>query len=439
MIIILNFFNTLLLPILVLCFVGFGLAAAITSAMIEAVVFSMILTGGNQTAETTLIAWIIIGGFEASKLVATYLKTSPARNNLTMNFFFRFARPAFGFISLVATFAFVCNSLYASMATTASLDNIQQNISDLRNQITSVESQNYDPSSDSRLESYRETLRVAITLAEAHQNEWGADSYMEDVSSARDELNNKITTYQKEFETKKEQKINSLTQEIEELNAKMDLTDAENLRANNNLFLDRTLSLIWQIFTQRDYPQIAYWITAIVISLILGCGIEFVINGTLSFLAQSQEQLKEAFHVCEETSKAYSWIVRTILQFACGLSFMLLFALALRYSTSSISFNWGLSSLALITGLPLVNWLFDRKPARPHEVSTSLSKIKRTLLGFKENGKHIGVTSAVLIVIYFLIGALTRSVDPSDMSIPQVAALLVGAIGSSTFSSVYNA
>lgn len=437
MIIILNFFNTLLLPILVLCFVVFGLAAAITSAMIEAVVFSMILSGGNQAAETSLIAWVVVGGFEASKLITTYLKKSPAGNSLTMGYFIKFAKPAFGFLSLVATFAFVCNSLYASLATTSSIEATQQSISDLNNQITNIELQNYDASSDSRLDSYRETLRVAITLAEAHKNEWGAASYMEDVYSARNELDNKVASFQAAYDVQKEQKLASLTQKVSELNAEMDFTNAENLRANNNTFLDRSLSLIWQIITQKDYPQIAYWITAIVISLILGCGIEFVISGTLSFLAQSQEKLKEAFHVSEETSKAYSWIVRTILQFACGLSFMLLFALALRYSTSPLSFNWGLSSLALITGLPLVNWFFEQSSARSQEVSVQLSKVKRTFLGLQENGKHIGITSAVLLVIYFLIGALTRTVDPSDMSIPQVAALLVGAIGSNVFSSVY--
>ena len=62
-------------------------AAAITSAMIEAVVFSMILSGGNQAAETSLIAWVVVGGFEASKLITTYLKKSPAGNSLTMGYF----------------------------------------------------------------------------------------------------------------------------------------------------------------------------------------------------------------------------------------------------------------------------------------------------------------------------------------------------------------
>lgn len=440
MTIVLLFIHTLLLPLFVLLFVGLGLAASITSAMIEANVFSMILAGGNHPENTTLMAWVIVGGFESFKLLTVYLGTVNRRvpHRFQMGWTLRIAKPFFSLISLVATLAFTCNSLYASLATTSLLDSIQQEISTLSDQAVMIEAEHYSADSDPRLEPYQKELDMAIAMAESHQDVWNASSYMDSVSTARARLSEATTAFESDFNEQKQEKIDSIHQEIAELENQKDLKNSDTLHSANNMFLDRVLSLMWQFLAQTDYPQAAYWCTAVVLSLILGIGIELVISGTFAFLAQPQHQLQEAFHVSTETPKAYSWIVRLLLQFACGLSLMLLVALVLKYTSSSVSLNWGASSLALLAGLPLVNLFFERNTEPFENLSAHISGIRQALLGFKESSKRIGITSAVLLVLYFLIGALTRSVDPSDMSIPQVAALLAGAVGSNAFTSIYS-
>lgn len=433
MLVILAFFDTLLLPILVLAFVFFGLASAITSATIEATVFSMLLAGGDQTSNTGLMCYVVVGGLETFKVVSVYLTAVSKNSSSTLPSIpsLKIARHVLSTISLIATFSYVCNSLYASRTTAAFVDAVQQEISELNTQILAIESLNYDAASDSRLDSYKEELRIAVSLAESHQNEWGATSYMEAVSMTSDKLNQAALRFQEEFDLEKSDRIASLQDEIAELEAEVDMKNLNTLRANNNSFLDRTLSLIWQMAAQQDYPQQAYWFTAVGISLILGGGIEFVISGALTFLAQPRESLRAAFHVSSETAKASSWLSRMALQLVCALAFMLLFALVLKYSTGSVSLEWQLSSVTLATGIPFVNLFFDRTSSNQKQ----LSGIKRFFMAAEESGKEIGITSATLIGLYFLIGVLTRSVNPGDMSIPQVAALLAGAVGSRVFAS----
>lgn len=432
MLIVFEFFHFILLPVLILGAVTLSLAAAATSAMIEVTVFETILSSGSNEGASSLVAWTVILGFEAFKMVSAYLIALPehALNGFLKKRQLFFIRVFLSSISLFATLAYVATSLYASEATMTRTAELQQELDALNAQIQQVQAQTYDPDTDARLDSSRLLFESALETAQLHQDEWRAAEYQEQAEEAQLALDEKIQQYQTEFDADKDAALQDLNGRAADLKTQMDLTNQHTLRDNNNHLIDVVLSMVWAILFQRNYPQICYWGVCFILSLVLGLGLELIITAGLKIISLPQSQVRVLFNETAESSKVYSFVLRITLQSFCAFSAILLINLFLGYTAQSNCLDLGIAFFSLITGLPLLNLFFDGRSCSSDDSKGTKDSPLKTLLRGSQN---VGLTSAVLIVIYCLLGLLTRSIDPSDMSIPQAAALMVGAVGSTAF------
>lgn len=434
MIVILSFIKAILLPLFVLSFVALGLGAAMTSATIEVQVFHSLLASGGNANTSTLLSWVIIGSFEMCKLMTTYMSSIKisaivlpvSKRTLSLVHLF------FVSISLVATFAYVSNSLYGSLTTDERRSALQQQISNLETQVVNVKETIYNPDTDKRLDSYRQTFDTAVAIANAHQSNWDTSTYQERVNQARDDLTQATQQYQDEFDQEKAQNIADLEEQISACQSELTLANNDVLRSKNNPLIDRVLSLVWRTLSSNSYPQSFYWLCCILTSLVLSIGIEIVITSVFTFIAAPDAILLKLFYEDEQSIRAHSFLFKCLMQAFCGFACILLVNLIVQYTTGTSCIDLVVSLVSLMAGLPLIN-IFARSTSSaksensPKHGDTPIISAVQKLI---ERGGQIGISSAILIVIYFLIGLLTHSIDPSAMSIPQASALIAGALGS---------
>lgn len=423
-----SFLSLLLRPMGALLVILFGVACMFASACIEVEVFKALLLAGGNAGQSLLIPMIIVGAFESFKVFLAYLKQHGSL--LIPVWLQRAAYTFFVTVSFACTMIFTANGLFAAQQTAADRAALQSKLEALETEIMQVEMETFDPTQDAFLVPYYQAYDAARTAAEQHAGRRDEKTYVERASDALDALNTKMAERKAEVEAEKTHRLDQLEQQRSQVQSQLTYTDMDALKLNNNPMLDKFLSLLVLISGGdggSGYDQRFYLFVGLCVALVISVGSELTIFVTARLLGAEDQELNKIFHAVENQnySRLHNWVMAT----ACGAGSVCLFVAVLQM----FNINMNIDLVRVITALSIAPVLVRSDGASAAQSARSI-KLFKGKFTIPQLSRQTNLTVLVSLALYCAIGFVKNGVDPSAASIPEAAAILVGAMGSRCFS-----
>lgn len=416
-----SFVSLFFRPIFALCVLFLNIACIFVSAYMEIQVFKGILLSGENAGQSLLVPAIVVGAFESSKIFLAFLRHRGS--TLISVKLQRFAYIFFVTVSFICTLIFTANSLFASQQTDADRAALQFKSTELDSQLEQAELEAFDPKQNAFLETYYQKYDEALDAAVQHVGRWDESTYNKRVDDALDELNGKIAEQKAEFENEHVQRVVRLKNQRSQVQAQLDYTDMDSLKQKNNMTLDKFLSFLALLLSGSSYSQRTYLAVGICMALVVSVGSEMGIYITARLMGADNQEMNQIFHAADNQNygRLHSWLMATL----CGGGSVWLFLMVLQLFCIDLNIDLARVMAALAIAPVLVHT--DNAAAAQPEHSFKLFKGKLTLPHISHQTK---LTVLVSLALYCAIGFVKHGVDPSAASIPEAAAILVGALGS---------
>lgn len=416
-----SFVSLFFRPIFALCVLFLNIACIFVSAYMEIQVFKGILLSGENAGQSLLVPAIVVGAFESSKIFLAFLRHRGS--TLISVKLQRFAYIFFVTVSFICTLIFTANSLFASQQTDADRAALQFKSTELDSQLEQAELEAFDPKQNAFLETYYQKYDEALDAAVQHVGRWDESTYNKRVDDALDELNGKIAEQKAEFENEHVQRVVRLKNQRSQVQAQLDYTDMDSLKQKNNMTLDKFLSFLALLLSGSSYSQRTYLAVGICMALVVSVGSEMGIYITARLMGADNQEMNQIFHVADNQNygRLHSWLMATL----CGGGSVWLFLMVLQLFCIDLNIDLARVMAALAIAPVLVHT--DNAAAAQPEHSFKLFKGKLTLPHISH---QTNLTVLVSLALYCAIGFVKHGVDPSAASIPEAAAILVGALGS---------
>lgn len=416
-----SFVSLVFRPIFALCVLLLGVACIFVSAYMEIEVFKAILLSGENAGQSLLVPAIVVGAFESSKIFLAFLRHRGS--TLISVRLQRFAYIFFVTVSFICTLIFTANSLFASQQTDADRAALQFKLTELDSQLDQAELEAFDPKQNAFLETYYQKYDEALDAAVQHIGRWDESTYNKRVDDALDELNGKIAEQKAEFENEHAQRVVRLKNQRSQVQAQLDYTDMDSLKQKNNMTLDKFLSFLALLLSGSSYSQRTYLAVGICMALVVSVGSEMGIYITARLMGADNQEMNQIFHAADNQNygRLHSWLMATL----CGGGSVWLFLMVLQLFRIDLNIDLARVMAALAIAPVLVHT--DNAAAAQPEHSFKLFKGKLTLPHISH---QTNLTVLVSLALYCAIGFVKHGVDPSAASIPEAAAILVGALGS---------
>ena len=409
-----SFVSLFFRPIFALCVLFLNIACIFVSAYMEIQVFKGILLSGENAGQSLLVPAIVVGAFESSKIFLAFLRHRGS--TLISVKLQRFAYIFFVTVSFICTLIFTANSLFASQQTDADRAALQFKSTELDSQLEQAELEAFDPKQNAFLETYYQKYDEALDAAVQHVGRWDESTYNKRVDDALDELNGKIAEQKAEFENEHVQRVVRLKNQRSQVQAQLDYTDMDSLKQKNNMTLDKFLSFLALLLSGSSYSQRTYLAVGICMALVVSVGSEMGIYITARLMGADNQEMNQIFHAADNQNygRLHSWLMATL----CGGGSVWLFLIDLNIDLARV--------MAALAIAPVLVHTDNAAAAQP-EHSFKLFKGKLTLPHISH---QTNLTVLVSLALYCAIGFVKHGVDPSAASIPEAAAILVGALGS---------
>lgn len=416
-----SFVSLFFRPIFALCVLFLNIACIFVSAYMEIQVFKGILLSGENAGQSLLVPAIVVGAFESSKIFLAFLRHRGS--TLISVKLQRFAYIFFVTVSFICTLIFTANSLFASQQTDADRAALQFKSTELDSQLEQAELEAFDPKQNAFLETYYQKYDEALDAAVQHVGRWDESTYNKRVDDALDELNGKIAEQKAEFENEHVQRVVRLKNQRSQVQAQLDYTDMDSLKQKNNMTLDKFLSFLALLLSGSSYSQRTYLAVGICMALVVSVGSEMGIYITARLMGADNQEMNQIFHAADNQNygRLHSWLMATL----CGGGSVWLFLMVLQLFCIDLNIDLARVMAALAIAPVLVHT--DNAAAAQSEHSFKLFKGKLTLPHISH---QTNLTVLVSLALYCAIGFVKHGVDPSAASIPEAAAILVGALGS---------
>lgn len=416
-----SFVSLFFRPIFALCVLFLNIACIFVSAYMEIQVFKGILLSGENAGQSLLVPAIVVGAFESSKIFLAFLRHRGS--TLISVKLQRFAYIFFVTVSFICTLIFTANSLFASQQTDADRAALQFKSTELDSQLEQAELEAFDPKQNAFLETYYQKYDEALDVAVQHVGRWDESTYNKRVDDALDELNGKIAEQKAEFENEHVQRVVRLKNQRSQVQAQLDYTDMDSLKQKNNMTLDKFLSFLALLLSGSSYSQRTYLAVGICMALVVSVGSEMGIYITARLMGADNQEMNQIFHAADNQNygRLHSWLMATL----CGGGSVWLFLMVLQLFCIDLNIDLARVMAALAIAPVLVHT--DNAAAAQPEHSFKLFKGKLTLPHISH---QTNLTVLVSLALYCAIGFVKHGVDPSAASIPEAAAILVGALGS---------
>ena len=416
-----SFVSLFFRPIFALCVLFLNIACIFVSAYMEIQVFKGILLSGENAGQSLLVPAIVVGAFESSKIFLAFLRHRGS--TLISVKLQRFAYIFFVTVSFICTLIFTANSLFASQQTDADRAALQFKLTELDSQLEQAELEAFDPKQNAFLETYYQKYDEALDAAVQHVGRWDESTYNKRVDDALDELNGKIAEQKAEFENEHVQRVVRLKNQRSQVQAQLDYTDMDSLKQKNNMTLDKFLSFLALLLSGSSYSQRTYLAVGICMALVVSVGSEMGIYITARLMGADNQEMNQIFHAADnqDYGRLHSWLMATL----CGGGSEWLFLMVLQLFCIDLNIDLARVMAALAIAPVLVHT--DNAAAAQPEHSFKLFKGKLTLPHISH---QTNLTVRVSLALYCAIGVVKHGVDPSAASIPEAAAILVGALGS---------
>lgn len=416
-----SFVSLFFRPIFALCVLFLNIACVFVSAYMEIQVFKGILLSGENAGQSLLVPAIVVGAFESSKIFLAFLRHRGS--TLISVKLQRFAYIFFVTVSFICTLIFTANSLFASQQTDADRAALQFKSTELDSQLEQAELEAFDPKQNAFLETYYQKYDEALDAAVQHVGRWDESTYNKRVDDALDELNGKIAEQKAEFENEHVQRVVRLKNQRSQVQAQLDYTDMDSLKQKNNMTLDKFLSFLALLLSGSSYSQRTYLAVGICMALVVSVGSEMGIYITARLMGADNQEMNQIFHAADNQNygRLHSWLMATL----CGGGSVWLFLMVLQLFCIDLNIDLARVMAALAIAPVLVHT--DNAAAAQPEHSFKLFKGKLTLPHISH---QTNLTVLVSLALYCAIGFVKHGVDPSAASIPEAAAILVGALGS---------
>lgn len=416
-----SFVSLFFRPIFALCVLFLNIACIFVSAYMEIQVFKGILLSGENAGQSLLVPAIVVGAFESSKIFLAFLRHRGS--TLISVKLQRFAYIFFVTVSFICTLIFTANSLFASQQTDADRAALQFKSTELDSQLEQAELEAFDPKQNAFLETYYQKYDEALDAAVQHVGRWDESTYNKRVDDALDELNGKIAEQKAEFENEHVQRVVRLKNQRSQVQAQLDYTDMDRLKQKNNMTLDKFLSFLALLLSGSSYSQRTYLAVGICMALVVSVGSEMGIYITARLMGADNQEMNQIFHAADNQNygRLHSWLMATL----CGGGSVWLFLMVLQLFCIDLNIDLARVMAALAIAPVLVHT--DNAAAAQPEHSFKLFKGKLTLPHISH---QTNLTVLVSLALYCAIGFVKHGVDPSAASIPEAAAILVGALGS---------
>lgn len=416
-----SFVSLFFRPIFALCVLFLNIACIFVSAYMEIQVFKGILLSGENAGQSLLVPAIVVGAFESSKIFLAFLRHRGS--TLISVKLQRFAYIFFVTVSFICTLIFTANSLFASQQTDADRAALQFKSTELDSQLEQAELEAFDPKQNAFLETYYQKYDEALGAAVQHVGRWDESTYNKRVDDALDELNGKIAEQKAEFENEHVQRVVRLKNQRSQVQAQLDYTDMDSLKQKNNMTLDKFLSFLALLLSGSSYSQRTYLAVGICMALVVSVGSEMGIYITARLMGADNQEMNQIFHAADNQNygRLHSWLMATL----CGGGSVWLFLMVLQLFCIDLNIDLARVMAALAIAPVLVHT--DNAAAAQPEHSFKLFKGKLTLPHISH---QTNLTVLVSLALYCAIGFVKHGVDPSAASIPEAAAILVGALGS---------
>lgn len=416
-----SFVSLFFRPIFALCVLFLNIACIFVSAYMEIQVFKGILLSGENAGQSLLVPAIVVGAFESSKIFLAFLRHRGS--TLISVKLQRFAYIFFVTVSFICTLIFTANSLFASQQTDADRATLQFKSTELDSQLEQAELEAFDPKQNAFLETYYQKYDEALDAAVQHVGRWDESTYNKRVDDALDELNGKIAEQKAEFENEHVQRVVRLKNQRSQVQAQLDYTDMDSLKQKNNMTLDKFLSFLALLLSGSSYSQRTYLAVGICMALVVSVGSEMGIYITARLMGADNQEMNQIFHAADNQNygRLHSWLMATL----CGGGSVWLFLMVLQLFCIDLNIDLARVMAALAIAPVLVHT--DNAAAAQPEHSFKLFKGKLTLPHISH---QTNLTVLVSLALYCAIGFVKHGVDPSAASIPEAAAILVGALGS---------
>ena len=412
-----SFVSLFFRPIFALCVLFLNIACIFVSAYMEIQVFKGILLSGENAGQSLLVPAIVVGAFESSKIFLAFLRHRGS--TLISVKLQRFAYIFFVTVSFICTLIFTANSLFASQQTDADRAALQFKLTELDSQLEQAELEAFDPKQNAFLETYYQKYDEALDAAVQHVGRWDESTYNKRVDDALDELNGKIAEQKAEFENEHVQRVVRLKNQRSQVQAQLDYTDMDSLKQKNNMTLDKFLSFLALLLSGSSYSQRTYLAVGICMALVVSVGSEMGIYITARLMGADNQEMNQIFHAADnqDYGRLHSWLMATL----CGGGSVWLFLMVLQLFCIDLA-----RVMAALAIAPVLVHTDNAAAAQP-EHSFKLFKGKLTLPHISH---QTNLTVLVSLALYCAIGFVKHGVDPSAASIPEAAAILVGALGS---------
>lgn len=416
-----SFVSLFFRPIFALCVLFLNIACIFVSAYMEIQVFKGILLSGENAGQSLLVPAIVVRAFESSKIFLAFLRHRGS--TLISVKLQRFAYIFFVTVSFICTLIFTANSLFASQQTDADRAALQFKSTELDSQLEQAELEAFDPKQNAFLETYYQKYDEALDAAVQHVGRWDESTYNKRVDDALDELNGKIAEQKAEFENEHVQRVVRLKNQRSQVQAQLDYTDMDSLKQKNNMTLDKFLSFLALLLSGSSYSQRTYLAVGICMALVVSVGSEMGIYITARLMGADNQEMNQIFHAADNQNygRLHSWLMATL----CGGGSVWLFLMVLQLFCIDLNIDLARVMAALAIAPVLVHT--DNAAAAQPEHSFKLFKGKLTLPHISH---QTNLTVLVSLALYCAIGFVKHGVDPSAASIPEAAAILVGALGS---------
>ena len=416
-----SFVSLFFRPIFALCVLFLNIACIFVSAYMEIQVFKGILLSGENAGQSLLVPAIVVGAVESSKIFLSFLRHRGS--TLISVKLQRFAYIFFVTVSFICTLIFTANSLFASQQTDADRAALQFKLTELDSQLEQAELEAFDPKQNAFLETYYQKYDEALDAAVQHVGRWDESTYNKRVDDALDELNGKIAEQKAEFENEHVQRVVRLKNQRSQVQAQLDYTDMDSLKQKNNMTLDKFLSFLALLLSGSSYSQRTYLAVGICMALVVSVGSEMGIYITARLMGADNQEMNQIFHAADNQNygRLHSWLMATL----CGGGSVWLFLMVLQLFCIDLNIDLARVMAALAIAPVLVHT--DNAAAAQPEHSFKLFKGKLTLPHISH---QTNLTVLVSLALYCAIGFVKHGVDPSAASIPEAAAILVGALGS---------
>lgn len=310
-----------------------------------------------------------------------------------------------------------------SQQTDADRAALQFKLTELDSQLEQAELEAFDPKQNAFLETYYQKYDEALDAAVQHVGRWDESTYNKRVDDALDELNGKIAEQKAEFENEHVQRVVRLKNQRSQVQAQLDYTDMDSLKQKNNMTLDKFLSFLALLLSGSSYSQRTYLAVGICMALVVSVGSEMGIYITARLMGADNQEMNQIFHAADNQNygRLHSWLMATL----CGGGSVWLFLMVLQLFCIDLNIDLARVMAALAIAPVLVHT--DNAAAAQPEHSFKLFKGKLTLPHISH---QTNLTVLVSLALYCAIGFVKHGVDPSAASIPEAAAILVGALGS---------